>query len=103
MKTLSRKLFLSTIIPAVLLSSSVFAVPVTGQVERIYLSDHPNGNYMLTQVVGASDSAFCYHVGQGSDLGAAVMAAYTAQVPVTISCGSSSSSNGPINYFMSIR
>jgi hypothetical protein len=73
MKTLSRKMSLSTIIPAVLLSSSVLAGTVMGQVERIYLSDHPGGNYMFTQVVGASGSAFCYHVGQGSDLGAAVI------------------------------
>jgi hypothetical protein len=86
MKTLSRKLFLSTITPAVLFSSSVFAVSATGSVERVYLSNSAGGNYMIANVVGTSGSKFCYHIGQGSDLGAAFMAAYTAQVVVSMTC-----------------
>jgi len=42
MKTLSRKLSLATIIPAVLLSSSLFA-SATGPVERVYLNVEPFG------------------------------------------------------------
>jgi hypothetical protein len=102
MKTLSRKLFLSTIIPfcAVLLSSSVLAD--TGQVEYILLSEHPAGNYVFVRVDGISGSSFCYHVGQGSDLGAALMVLYTAQIPLTISCGTSGSF-GPINSLTAMR
>ncbi len=95
--------FIRLVLPvmaSLVFSAAASAATLSGKVERVYISDHPNGNYMFAMVQNATGgSLFCYHVGQGSDMGAAMMDAYTAQTTVSMSCDNSSL----ITNFYSIR